>query len=126
MLAGCDLRPVDGADGDRYRLGHRRDGAVVGSDREDLLLADAQVLLQAAVEVDPDQREVVAGVGAADAARVAVPAGVQRIQRDARPTRARGGRPAPRAAIVPPTSCPWMRGNGDPPAASESSPSRKW
>jgi hypothetical protein len=66
------------------RLGHRRDGGVVGRDREDLLLADVDSSwLQAAVDVDPDQLEVVARVRAPDAARVAVPAGVQRPQRHA-------------------------------------------
>src|SRR6202041_168359 len=50
--------------------------------REHLLLAGDQALLQAAVNVDPDQLEVVAGVRAPDPARGALPTRAQRPQRD--------------------------------------------
>jgi hypothetical protein len=40
------------------------------------------LLLEAAVEVNPDQLEVVAGVVAADAARITVPARLQRVDSD--------------------------------------------
>ena len=75
-------RAADGPDGDRHRLGHRRDAGVGGLDREHLLLAGDQLLLQATVDVDPDQLEVVAGVRPPDRARVALPARAQGPQRD--------------------------------------------
>ncbi len=65
-----------------------------------------QQLLQAAVDVDPDQLEVVARVRAPDAARVALPAREQRPQRD----------PAAdhelRAAVGPDAPRSWRRPRG--------------
>ena len=61
-----------------------------------------------AVDVDPDQLEVVARVRAPDAARVALAARVQRPHRDAPAGRQlRRGNPARRRRSCPPTSWPW-------------------
>ena len=81
-LTGLDPAALHGADRDRHRLGHRRDRGVVDVDREGVVGVDPQQLLQASVDVDPDQLEVVARVAAADAARVAMAARVQRPERD--------------------------------------------
>src|SRR5579863_9937192 len=83
LLARFYARTVHGPHRHRQGLGHRGDRGVRDIDRVDLCLPDPQLLLQAAVLVDADQREVVAGVRAPDAARIAVPAGVQRVERDA-------------------------------------------
>src|SRR5581483_7479702 len=53
---------------------------VARADRIDLLLGHGELLLQAAVDVDPDQLERVARIGATDAARITLPAGLQRPQ----------------------------------------------
>ena len=85
-----------------------------------------QQLLEAAVEMDADQPEVVARVRAADAARVALPARAQRPHRHPRPTASSSRQPGPIAAIVAPTSWPCTRGNCEPPASADSSPGKKW
>ena len=127
LLTGRDAAPADRADGDRHRLDHRRERAVCGGDRKHLLLADTQQLLKPAVDVDPDQLEVIAGIRAPDRAGVAVAARAQRATAPpADRPRARRGSPGRERRSWRATSCPCTRGNCAPPAASESSPAKKW
>ena len=73
-LASLHPGPAHRLDADREWLHQRRDAGALDVDRKHLFLWRNQVLLQAAVEVDTDQPEVVARVRPPDAARVAVPA----------------------------------------------------
>jgi hypothetical protein len=78
-----DAGALDGLDGDRGRLGERRAQRALVADGEHLCGRDAEELLQAAVAVDADQREVRAHVGAPDPARIAMPARLKRPDGDA-------------------------------------------
>jgi hypothetical protein len=73
----------DGVHADRRRLDERRHRRCKVPDAEDLRRGDAQTLLQGAVDVGPDDREVGARVLAPDAARVARAAGQHRPHGDA-------------------------------------------
>jgi hypothetical protein len=72
VLAALHGGPAHRLDRDRERLHHCCDPGTLDIDREHLVLGRDEMLLQAAVEVDPDQLEVVARVRSSDAARVAV------------------------------------------------------
>ena len=106
MLAGLDRAPGPRPGPRSTPARPSRRPRASAADRKHLILTGGQPLLQAAVDVDPDQLEVLAVVRAADAARVAVPARLQRPYRDAL-----AGRQL-RAAVRPdaPRSCRRPRG----------------